>query len=251
MSLDLVIFDMDGVITDTATVHADAWKSVFDAFLKQRAQQEKSEFVEFDRVGDYLTYVDGNPRYVGVKNFLQSRGIILPQGHVDDKSFDTICGVGNSKDKYFFDLIESGGVTVFEDTLALIENLVTRKDIKMAVASSSKNCKFLLDKAGLSHYFIEIYDGIVSAERGFKGKPHPDMFKTLMADLSAAPESVVILEDAISGVQAAKASGAGLTVGLDRVGQGLDKHGANIVVSDLKGVTGDTLTQWYNCSGVA
>ncbi|MBW3605467.1 MAG: beta-phosphoglucomutase family hydrolase [Actinobacteria bacterium] len=235
---DAVLFDLDGVITDTAAVHARAWKTMFDEFLRQRAAQhdESDESCKpFTIDGDYKTYVDGKPRYDGVRSFLQARGIELPEGTPDDPpDATTVCGLGNRKNELVNRLLDEEGVAVYDGSVRLIHRL--RDDgIALAVVSSSRNCAAVLRSAGLLDLFDARVDGVVAAERGLPGKPAPDTFLSAAADLDADAGRAVVVEDAISGVQAGRAGGFGLVIGVDRGGDpdALREHGADLVVADL------------------
>ncbi|MBN2168721.1 MAG: trehalose-phosphatase, partial [Actinobacteria bacterium] len=230
---DALIFDMDGVITTTARVHASAWKSMFDEFLKEKSG--KDDFKPFVLEKDYAEYVDGKPRYEGVKSFLESRGIELPFGTPDDPpDTETICGLGNRKNVLFREHLKEKGVEVYQSTIDLIKTFRT-KGFKIAVASSSKNCSYVLDAADIADLFMAKVDGIDIESLDLKGKPDPDMFLEAALRLDAKPERSVVFEDAISGVQAGRAGGFSLVVGVDRENQGraLIDNGADIVVDDL------------------
>ena len=230
-----VIFDLDGVITKTARVHAAAWKRMFDEFLKERTD---TEFVPFDEKDDYLTYVDGKPRYDGIKSFLESRDIHLHWGEPDDsKDKQTICGLANKKNELFIRELEESGVEVYESTVTLIHAL-REKGIKIAVISSSKNCTPILKKVNLLHLFDAKIDGIDAEKRKIKGKPAPDVFLEAAKLIGAEVKKSVVVEDAISGVQAGRAGNFGLVIGVDRTGQAeaLKENGADVVVKDLSEV---------------
>ncbi len=228
------IFDLDGVITRTANVHAESWKELFDGFL-QRSSQDGREFEPFDIQSDYLTYVDGKPRYSGVQSFLESRGIQLPFGNVDDPPGDeTVCGLGNQKNDLFQKLLKERGVEVFETSLDLIFQLRSR-GFKTGVVSSSKNCSAVLDAANIAQLFDVQVDGIDIEHLDLKGKPEPDSFLEATRLLNLEPERCVMAEDAISGVQAGRKGGFGLVVGVNRGDSQseLKEAGADIVVQDL------------------
>ncbi len=232
---DAVLFDLDGVLTGTAKVHAVCWKRMFDAFLQARAAREGELFRPFDTDSDYKHYVDGKPRYEGVKSFLESRGISLPYGDPDDApGKDTICGLGNRKNALLNDVIESEGVDVYEGSVAWVHQL-HEAGIKTAVVSSSKNCETILRAAGIEDLFELRIDGVVAAQLQIAGKPAPDTFLEAARRLEVEPERTVVVEDAISGVQAGRAGGFGLVIGVDREGdaEALRKNGADIVVADL------------------
>ena len=232
---DGVIFDLDGVITRTATLHAKAWKQMFDAFLEQRGRENGTTYPAFDIEQDYLRHVDGKLRYDGVQSFLESRGIDLPRGETSDlPDADTVSGLGNRKDALFQQLLQSDGAQVFEHSIALVERLRSA-GIRTAVVSSSRNCVPILKSVGALHLFEVKVDGIDSDERGLAGKPAPDIFLAAAEALGVAPSRAVVFEDALAGVAAGRAGGFGLVVGVDRTGQGdaLRAHGADIVVTDL------------------
>lgn len=229
------IFDLDGVVTKTARVHATSWKRLFDQYLERRAKAVEQPFQPFDSQIDYRTYVDGKPRYEGVKSFLQSRDIALPYGDASDEAdAETVCGLGNRKDEYFQQILKEEGVEVFHSTVALIREVKSR-DRKVAIASSSKNCMAVLHAAGLSELFDAKVDGVDLAREQLKGKPAPDMFLRAAALLGVHPKDAAVFEDALVGVEAGKKGGFGLVVGVDRVGQAesLRRHGADMVVTDL------------------
>ena len=199
---DAVIFDLDGVITKTALVHASAWKTMFDEFLKGWEKKTGKPFLEFTHANDYLPYVDGKPRYKGVESFLKSRGIEIPFGTPDDTTeMETICGLGNRKNDAFNQILQRDGVEVYESTVALMDELKAA-GIKLGVASSSKNCKQVLERSNLLHYFETRVDGEVSAELGLHGKPEPDIFTVACDNLGVDYFRAVVVEDAVSGVQA-------------------------------------------------
>jgi alpha,alpha-trehalase len=234
------IFDLDGVVTRTASVHAAAWKEVFDTFLKERAAAEGGEFTPFDLKNDYLEHVDGKPRYEGVKDFLSSRGIELPFGHPDDPpSHATVTGLGNTKNDVFRAVIAGQGAEVFPAAVALIKDL-RRVGVRVGLVTSSKNGALILESTGLADLFDAVVDGTVSAELGLKGKPHPDAFLEASRRLGLGPEHSVVFEDALSGVQAGRAGGYALVVGVDRHGDSegaMLEAGADLVVRDLAGFT--------------
>lgn len=232
---DAVLFDLDGVITDTAAVHARAWKTMFDEYLRQVAADSDEEFRPFTFEGDYKPYVDGKPRYDGVRSFLQSRGIDLPEGDPSDPpDRDTVCGLGNRKNELVNSLLEREGVDVYDGSVRLMHQLRDH-GVKLAVVSSSRNCVTVLTAAGLLDMFDARVDGVVAAERGLPGKPAPDTFLAAAADLGTTPERAVVVEDAISGVQAGRAGHFGLVLGVDRDGNpgALRSNGADVVVADL------------------
>ena len=235
---DAVIFDLDGVITHTAALHARAWKQVFDEYLERRAARTPDGFQPFHIDADYARYVDGKPRYDGVRSFLASRRIELPEGDPSDgPEIETVCGLGNRKNELYNSLLDEGGVEVFDDA---VEQLRTWRGMgfKTAVVSSSKNCARVLQAVGLSDLFDVRVDGVDTARLGLRGKPAPDMFLKAAELLGVDPRRAVIFEDAVSGVQAGSAGGFGWVIGVDRVGArgALLKHGADTVVSDLREV---------------
>ncbi len=243
-----VIFDLDGVITQTALVHSTAWKEMFDQFLMDYSKKTGTPFVAFTHEDDYLTYVDGKPRYEGVKSFLESRGIQLPYGNPDDlPEMETYCGVGNRKNIAFNLILERDGVQVYESTVALMQRLKT-EGIHIGVASSSKNCESVLEAAGLMHFIETRVDGVVSAEMGLKGKPEPDIFTTAAANLGVNTDEAVVVEDAISGVQAARKGNFGLVLGLAREHnhQALLLAGADVVVSDMSEFGFEGIQNWFD-----
>jgi beta-phosphoglucomutase family hydrolase len=231
---DAVLFDLDGVLTDTAAVHARAWKAMFDDFLRDWARRHGQPFVAFTG-DDYRTYVDGKPRYDGVRSFLLARGIDLPEGDTTDPpDAHTVRGLGNRKNDLVDRLLDDEGVVRYEGSVRLVEQLRGR-GIKLAVVSASRNCADVLAAVGMGNLFDAQVDGVVAGERGLAGKPAPDTFLAAAADLGAEPERAVVVEDAIAGVQAGRAGGFGLVIGVDRQGDPdtLRSNGADVVVSDL------------------
>ncbi|MCK5775960.1 MAG: beta-phosphoglucomutase family hydrolase, partial [Bacteroidales bacterium] len=237
-NFDAVVFDLDGVITKTAEVHAMAWKKMFDEFLKERAKNTGEEFVEFGYTSDYLPYVDGKPRCNGVKDFLLSRNIDLEFGTQDDGiELETVCGLGNRKNKAFNEVLNSDGVEVFESTIELIHQL-KKEGIRVGVASSSKNCRTVLKAVNLMDIVETIVDGTDSLKLGLNGKPEPDIFTTAADNLGVSYDRTVVVEDASSGVAAGKAGNFGFILGLARENNTneLYKHGADIVVDDIEAI---------------
>ncbi|HEV7176646.1 MAG TPA: beta-phosphoglucomutase family hydrolase [Solirubrobacteraceae bacterium] len=229
------LFDLDGVLTQTAKVHAAAWKTTFDEYLRKRAQERGEEFREFDAVEDYDEYVDGRPRYEGVRSFLASRDIDLPQGSPSDPpDKDTIDGLGNRKNELVLELIHRDGVQPYEGSVRFVE-AVRDAGLRRAVVSSSTNCRDVLVAAGILDLFEEIVDGVVAEREHLAGKPAPDTFLAAAHKLGVAPAHAAVFEDALAGVEAGHAGSFGLVVGVDRVGQAdaLKQHGADIVVKDL------------------
>lgn len=232
---DAVLFDLDGIVTSTASVHATAWKQLFDSVLKEKAQETGKPFVPFDADTDYRQYVDGKPRYEGVQSFLDSRDIHPPFGAPQDGPDDeTCCGLGNRKNIYFTEALNRDGAQVFATTVELVKRLKAQ-GIKVAVVSSSKNCEAILEKAGLSDLFDLRLDGVVAETEHIAGKPKPDTYLEAAKRLGVPAERAVVVEDAISGVQAGEAGGFGLVIGVDRTddAEALAENGADVVVKDL------------------
>ncbi|MBU2567140.1 trehalose-phosphatase [Patescibacteria group bacterium] len=233
--LDAVLFDMDGVITDTAKAHAAAWKRLFDAYLKARADRLGEAFEPFRPERDYRQHVDGKPRYDGVKCFLASRGIELPYGSEDDDpDKETVCGLGNRKDRYFRDWLDENQVTPYPGTLKLIAALRSA-GVRTAVFSASRNAEAVLRNAGVLGLFDAKVDGSDSAQLGLAGKPDPAMLREAAARLGAPPGRCAVVEDAIAGIEAGTSGDFGLVIGVDRgdYGEALRRAGAHLVVHDL------------------
>ncbi len=229
------LFDLDGVLTQTAKVHAQAWKSMFDAFLKGWAEAHDQQFVPFDIDSDYDEYVDGKPRYEGVRSFLASRHIELPQGTPDDPpSAETIDGLGNRKNELVLKLIHDDGVEPYEGSVRYAK-AAAEAGLRRAVVSSSTNTRDVLKAAGISDLFEEIIDGVVADREHLKGKPAPDTFLAGARALGVEAKAACVYEDALAGVEAGRAGNFGFVVGVDRVGhaEALKEHGADIVVQDL------------------
>ena len=229
------LFDLDGVLTKTATVHAAAWKQMFDAYLRERAERTGEEFVPFDPKTDYGEYVDGKPRADGVRSFLQSRGIELPEGNPDDPpGAETIHGLGNRKNELLVRLIREQGVEAYEGSVRYLD-AVRDAGLRRAVVSSSANCHDVLIAAGIDGFFEVRIDGIVAKRDRLKGKPAPDTFLAAARELGTAPGEAAVFEDALAGVEAGRAGNFASVVGVDRLGQAdaLREHGATIVVTDL------------------
>lgn len=232
---DAVIFDLDGVVTGTARVHAAAWKKLFDPYLERRSAREGKNYRPFDPDEDYRRYVDGKPRYQGVQDFLQSRGIDLPYGDPSDSAdTETVCGLGKRKNQLFHQELREHGVEVYETTVELLRKLKT-KNIKTAIVSSSKNCAAVLEAANLSDLFQVRVDGQDAERLNLEGKPAPDIFLEAARRLGISPGRAVVVEDAISGVQAGSRGNFGCVLGVDRTGHAaeLKESGATVVVSDL------------------
>src|SRR4051794_6194118 len=229
------LFDLDGVLTQTAKVHAAAWKEMFDDYLRERARRTGEEFREFDAGADYAQYVDGKPRYDGVRSLLESRGIELPQGTPDDPpGAETVDGLGNRKNELVLKLIERDGVEAYEGSVRYVK-AARDAGLRRAVVSSSTNCRDVLQAAGIIDLFEEIIDGTVAHEQGLKGKPAPDTFLAGARALGLEARAAAVFEDAVAGVEAGRAGNFGFVVGVDRVGHAdaLRAHGADIVVKDL------------------
>ena len=229
-----VLFDMDGVITDTASIHAACWKTLFDEFLRNRAKNQGVAFRPFEVATDYKSYVDGKPRYDGVRDFLKSRGIVLPEGTSEDPSTaETVCGLGNRKDE-LVNARFAEGVEAYPGSIALVRYLRSA-GVKTAVVTSSQNCHTVLRAAGVEHLFDVSLDGVLMGAEDLAGKPAPDSFLKAAEMLGVPPRSAVVIEDAISGVQAGARGGFGLVIGVDRKGtaEELKANGAQVVVSDL------------------
>jgi beta-phosphoglucomutase family hydrolase len=236
---DAWLFDLDGVVTRTARVHAAAWKQVFDLVLATHAQRTNAPFAPFTLNGDYHRYVDGKPRYDGVADFLSSRGITLPWGDpTDPPEAMTICGVGNRKNRAFNTIVHEQGVECFPAAVDLIATL--RESGKAtAVVTSSKNCTLILQTAELTGLFDVQIDGVVAAAEGLAGKPAPATFLAAAERLAVPPQRAVVVEDAEAGVQAGRAGAFGLVIGVDHAGDParLQAAGADIVVADLAEIT--------------
>ena len=246
MNFEAAVFDMDGVVTRTACVHTAAWKRTFDEFLHRRQTKLGEPFREFT-TADYLAYVDGRPRYSGVDTFLRARGIHIPFGAPTDTTrSETICGIGNRKNELFNDIIERDGVDVYPSTIRLIHQM-RACGVKVGIATSSKNCALVLERAGIAELFEARVDGVVSAELGLKGKPEPDIFITACSQLGADRERTMVVEDAVSGVQAAARGHFGLVVGVARQNNALELHrnGAHRVVSDLDEISLAEIDCWF------
>ncbi len=234
---DAVIFDMDGVITDTARVHMTAWKNLFDDFLRGRAERSGESFRPFTDQ-DYQRYVDGKLRQDGVRSFLASRGIELDEGSLaDPPEAGTVHGLGNAKNAYFLRLLAYRGASSFPHAVALVRSL-QKAGVGTAVISASRNAEAVLASAGVLDLFPVRVDGVVAAELGLPGKPDPAVFLEAARRLGVPPERAVVVEDAQAGVEAGRAGGFGLVIGVDRAGEseGLRARGAHLVVSDLSQV---------------
>jgi beta-phosphoglucomutase family hydrolase len=231
-SIRACLFDMDGVLTETATLHAKAWKQMFDEFLESRGEP----FAPFDPVSDYDEYVDGKPRDDGTRSFLASRSIELPEGTPEDPATaETIHGLGRRKNDIVVALMRKWGVDPYPGSVRYLK-AVKKAKLLTAVVSSSKNCREVLIAAGIVHLFDARIDGVVAGKRHLAGKPAPDTYIAAAKALRVPPGQAAVFEDALAGVQAGRAGGFGYVVGVDRTGQAeeLRRHGADIVIEDLK-----------------
>ncbi|KZS62068.1 beta-phosphoglucomutase family hydrolase [Mycobacterium ostraviense] len=229
------LFDLDGVLTDTASVHSKAWKAMFDAYLSERAERTGEPFVPFDPATDYRRYVDGKKREDGVRSFLESRGIQLPDGNPDDSGeTETVYGLGNRKNDMFQQVLRDEGVEVFEGSRRYLE-AAAAAGLGIAVVSSSANTRDVLEITGLDRFVQQRVDGVRLRQEHIAGKPAPDSFLRGAQLLDADPDTAAVFEDALSGVQAGRAGNFGFVVGVDRVGQAEDlrRNGADVVVNDL------------------
>ncbi|GAA4292712.1 beta-phosphoglucomutase family hydrolase [Mycobacterium paraffinicum] len=229
------LFDLDGVLTDTASVHTKAWKAMFDDYLSERAKRTGEEFVPFDAADDYRKYVDGKKREDGVRSFLQSRGIELPDGSPDDAGdAETVYGLGNRKNDMFQRVLREDGVEVFEGSRRYLE-AVSAAGLGIAVVSSSANTRDVLEITGLDQFIQKRVDGVTLRDEHIAGKPAPDSYLRGADLLGVEAGAAAVFEDAISGVQAGHAGNFGYVVGVDRVGQADDlrRNGADVVVTDL------------------
>ena len=232
---DAVLFDLDGVITDTANLHAASWKQMFDEYLKKRAAEKTEDFVPFDIASDYQLYVDGKSRFDGVRDFLASRNISLPEGTPDGPpQAETVCGLGNRKNALVNKIIEKEGVELYEGSVRFIHQL-RHQGFKIAIVTSSQNCDAVLKAAKLDAHFEVQVDGNVIQAKKLAGKPAPDAFLMAAKLLDVEPKRAVVIEDAISGVQAGRIGNFGLVIGVARKtnAKELQRQGANLVVTDL------------------
>jgi beta-phosphoglucomutase family hydrolase len=235
IGVTVCLFDLDGVLTQTAKVHSAAWKQMFDDYLRERARRTDEAFVPFDPIREYDQYVDGKPRYDGVRAFLASRGVELPEGAPSDTpDTETIDGLGNRKNEIVLRLIREQGVQPYEGSVRYVK-AVQAAGLRRAVVSSSTNCRDVLAGAGIEDLFEEIIDGVVAEREHLQGKPAPDTFLAGARTLGVEPAEAVVFEDALAGVEAGRAGCFGFVVGVDRVGQAeaLRAHGADFVVDDL------------------
>ena len=229
------LFDLDGVLTQTAKIHAQAWKQMFDDFLREWSERTGEPFHEFDRPTDYDEYVDGKPRLEGVASFLESRGIDLPMGSPQDPpDAETIHALGTRKNDLVLELIREQGVDPYEGSVRFAE-AARDQGLRRAVVSSSTNCRDVLRAARIDHLFEEVIDGVVAEREGLNGKPAPDTFLAGARALETEPAHAAVFEDAQAGVEAGRAGDFGWVVGVDRTGQAeaLRRRGADVVVDDL------------------
>jgi beta-phosphoglucomutase family hydrolase len=249
---DAVLFDLDGVLTSTAAIHASAWKRMFDDYLRELSSRggdpQDPRHRPFDIDADYKRYVDGKPRYEGVASFLASRGIELPFGEATDPPGDqTVCALGNRKDALVKRAIENGEVEPFEGSVRWVKQL-RDAGFRLGVVSSSRNCGPVLRAAKIDSLFEVRVDGLTLAEEHLAGKPAPDSFLRAARVLGADPKRTVVVEDAISGVESGRAGGFGLVIGVDREGHAeeLLKHGADTIVRDLGELAGNAECRMRN-----
>jgi beta-phosphoglucomutase family hydrolase len=232
---DAVLFDLDGVLTSTAKIHAKCWKLMFDDFLKKHAAENDEPFQPFDIGTDYKLYVDGRTRFEGVRSFLEFRDIQKPFGdRGDHPDQDTICGLANRKFEMVSKMIESEGVEAYEGSIALVRFL-RESGFKTAVVSSSASCRAVLKSAKIDDLFDLVIDAEIAHQQKLSSKPAPDTYLAAAGQLGVEPIRAVVVEDAISGVQAGRAGGFGLVIGVDREGSAkeLMENGADVVVTDL------------------
>lgn len=233
---DAVLFDLDGVLTDTAQLHAACWKRMFDDFLRRHAERTQRPFQPFEIASDYRLYVDGKPRFDGARDFLRSRDIDLPGGRPDSPpDEESVCGLANRKNAMVNDAIQEGGVETYPDSIEWVRKL-RASGIRTAVVSSSSNCEAVLRAAGIEDLFDVRVDGRVAQELSLRGKPHPETFLEAARRLGVEPKRAVVVEDALSGVQAGRDGGFGLVIGIARKGDAdeLARRGADLVVEDLR-----------------
>jgi beta-phosphoglucomutase family hydrolase len=229
------LFDLDGVLTDTARLHAAAWKEMFDRFLEERARSRDEPFVPFDPVADYARYVDGEPREDGARSFLSARGIELPAGtESDPASAVTVAGLARRKNEIVLGMMSEEGVSVFAGSLRYVRQ-ARAAGLRRAVVSSSRDCREVLAAAGIEELFEQRIDGTVGALGHLRGKPAPDYYLAAARALGSEPGAAAVFEDAVAGVAAARAGGFAFVVGVDRIGRAdeLRRNGADVVVRDL------------------
>ncbi|MBF9254780.1 beta-phosphoglucomutase family hydrolase [Pontibacter sp. 172403-2] len=234
-NIKALILDMDGVVTHTAKIHADAWKRMADTFLRKRGEEEGKEYEPMDADKDYRTFVSGVPRHQAVRDLFKSRGIELPEGTPDDyMGKETVVGLGNLKNMYFLELIKQG-VEVYEDAVEWLKQQ-QKAGRRIAVVSSSKNCHDILQRAGLERFFEERVDGLTVLTQGLHPKPAPDIFLEAAKRLGVAPGEAAVFEDAVTGIQAAKAGNFALVVGIDRDNNAVDLQlsGADLIIHNFE-----------------
>jgi beta-phosphoglucomutase family hydrolase len=230
-----LLFDLDGVLTRTATVHAGSWKEMFDEFLRRRAEQTGEPFIPFDPVKDYDRYVDGKPRVAGTRSFLEARGISVPEGTPSDPpEVVTVHGLSNRKNELVLQRLAVGPIEVFDGSVRYV-SAARNAGLRTAVVSSSANTAQVLETTGIADLFDTRIDGLVAAQRGLAGKPAPDTFLAAAEALNTPPGQAAVFEDSLAGVQAGRAGGFAFVVGVDRTGQAaaLREYGADVVVRDL------------------
>jgi beta-phosphoglucomutase family hydrolase len=248
LNFDAVIFDMDGVVTQTALVHASAWERMFNEYLRYREREFSEPFRRFSHDEDYLQFVDGRPRYEGVTSFLKSRGIKIPLGEPEDQPRkETICGLGNRKNEIFNQMLEEEGVGVYDSTIIFVKELL-RRGVRVGIATSSKNCSLILKRAGVANLFETSVDGVVAAELGLRGKPEPDIFILACNTLGVRYDRAVVVEDAVSGVRAGAKGKFGLIVGVARGNNAheLLSNGADLVVRDISELSINDIHNWFS-----
>lgn len=232
---DTVLFDLDGVITSTEKIHCACWKKTFDEFLRDRAGKRGEDFIPFSETDDYLRHVDGKPRYEGVRGFLLSRGIELPEGNKNSPPGEqSVFGLGNRKNQLFRETLEKQLPGIYETSVALVRRL-KEAGFRLGIVSSSRNCRAVMAAAGIENLFEVTVDGVTAAENGLRGKPEPDTFIEATSALGSKPEKSIIIEDASAGVAAGARGGFGFVIGVARK-QNEDEllsSGADVVVSDL------------------
>ncbi len=232
---DAVLFDLDGVITTTEKIHCACWKKTFDEFLRARASKSGEKFVPFSEMDDYLEHVDGKPRYEGVRSFLVSRGIELPEGERNSPpGEESVFGLGNRKNQLFGETLEKQSPRVYETSIVLVRRL-KEAGFRLAVVSSSRNCRAVMAAAGIENLFEVTVDGVTAVEKNLRGKPEPDTFIEAASALGSEPQKSIVIEDAAAGVAAGASGSFGLVIGVAR-NQNKDEllsNGADVVVSDL------------------
>lgn len=232
---DAVLFDLDGVITTTEKIHSACWKKTFDEFLRTCASKRGEEFVPFNETDDYLEYVDGKPRYEGVRSFLRARAIELPEGNTNSPPGEqSVFGLGNRKNQLFTEILEKESPGIYRTSVALARNL-REAGFRLAVVSSSRNCRVVMDAAGIEDLFEVTVDGVTATEKGLRGKPEPDTFIEAASALGTKPARSIVIEDAAAGVAAGASGGFGLVIGVARKQneEELFSNGADMVVRDL------------------